>query len=63
MDVWFQEFKVRTDSSAQTLFETSVYEFIKVLVDHQDDGQIEIKTTTLTNDDILAIINWPWWSN
>ncbi len=53
MDEW----KVRTDSNVQTLLESYVYKFSKALWDYQDDGQTEMKTVAITNDDILALIN------
>lgn len=67
MDDNFQEFKIRTDAMAKTLFKSYVYEFAKApwdcedvwgtVQDCQDDQETEIKTAALTNDNILPIIN------
>ncbi len=57
LDDWFQEFKVRTDSNEQTLFQSYVCKFAKAMQDHKDNGHTEIKAVVLINDDIPAIIN------
>ncbi len=44
MDDWCQEFKVRTDAIAQTLFKSYVDEFAKVLLDCQYHRETEMKT-------------------
>jgi len=57
MDDWFQDFKGKTDAQAQDIFEEKTYEYAVSLKHGKVDGETELKSAALTNDDIPRIIN------
>ncbi len=57
MDDWFQEFKERTDSQAQDIFEKKMYDHALSLKNCNNDDITKIKSADLSNDDLPAIIN------
>lgn len=57
MDDWFQEFKGKYNSRAQGVFKPKTYKRGLLLKNHNFDGEFEIKSAALTNDDISAMIN------
>ncbi len=57
MDVWFQEFKGRTDLQAQDIFEQKSYFHALSLKNPNNNGITKIKSASLKNDDLPMIIN------
>ncbi len=57
MDDWFQDLKVKSDSNAQEIFQEHMFQYSLSLMSYSNDGKTEVKTATLSNDDIPRIIH------